>query len=330
MKILFVVSYTNFYNFGHSWSGVSILSSVLKLKGYDVDIMVVSMDTTDSFIKEYVDEFQPDIIGFSAVYSEYSPICRISRFIKKAFPNVYMIVGGVHSTLCPEEVILDGFDALCVGEGEYPMVELVEQLQQGRKPSGIKNLWFNNGGEIERNATRDFIQDLDNLPLEDIEIWKKWGKFCGKRGTVLISRGCQYECYACCNHALKKVAGSSYVRFKSSEKIIREVENLNLHMPDLKFIYFISENIGYNYDISMDLFKHLEEYNKKRKNAMMFGVDLRFSPTMDYDSFFPAMKAAGFRRISLGVESGCDRVRRESLNRYYTNSDIILTEKKAR
>ena len=65
----------------------------------------------------------------------------------------------------PGDCIKDGFDAVCVGEGEYATLELVEQLQEGRKPSGIPNLWIRSNGQFEVNPPRPFLEDLDSPPL---------------------------------------------------------------------------------------------------------------------------------------------------------------------
>ena len=76
-----------------------------------------------------------------------------------------IIFGGVHPTLFPEDIDFSFVDYLCVGEGEYPVLELMNALEQGGDASAIKNLWVKKGAEIIKNEVRDLIQDFDALPM---------------------------------------------------------------------------------------------------------------------------------------------------------------------
>ena len=76
---------------------------------------------------------------------------------------MFLIAGGSHVSLNPGKAITDSFDAICIGEGEYPLLELADLLEQGLNPYKIQNLWIKNGIDIEKNATRPFIEKLDEL-----------------------------------------------------------------------------------------------------------------------------------------------------------------------
>lgn len=65
------------------------------------------------------------------------------------------------------------FDAICIGEGEYPTLEIASQLEKGVKPHGIMNLWIKNGNNIEKNSPRDYLPNIDGLPSPDREMWEK-------------------------------------------------------------------------------------------------------------------------------------------------------------
>ena len=54
---------------------------------------------------------------------------KIAAFTKNKWPDKFLIIGGVHASLNPFEVINGPFDALCIGEGEYPTLELCSQLE---------------------------------------------------------------------------------------------------------------------------------------------------------------------------------------------------------
>ena len=62
--------------------------------------------------------------------------------------NVPVIAGGLHATFSPDDVLRhDGFDYVCLGEGETALLELVEALETGREiaDGSIANIWAKGG-----------------------------------------------------------------------------------------------------------------------------------------------------------------------------------------
>ncbi|GAH05611.1 unnamed protein product, partial [marine sediment metagenome] len=55
----------------------------------------------------------------------------------------------------PEECI-DHADYVCVGEGEIPMLELLDKLQSGGETSSIENFWVKTPHRIIMNKIRLF------------------------------------------------------------------------------------------------------------------------------------------------------------------------------
>lgn len=222
--------------------GISIISAVLKQNGYQTDLLVMTRETPFQKLTETIKDFKPDIIGFTSVASEFEYICSIGEFVKEHFPDIYRVIGGVHVSIFPKEEYLNIFDAICIGEGEYPILELVQALEKQVIPSGIKNLWLKipdkslpEGWRIEKNPTRNFIEDLDSLPYMDREIWQKFipdeAFKENQRPSVVIGRGCPFNCNYCCNHALKKISGGKYARYRSPRNIIGEIETLEKYYP---------------------------------------------------------------------------------------------------
>jgi radical SAM superfamily enzyme YgiQ (UPF0313 family) len=76
----------------------------------------------------------------------------------------------------------------------------VEQLESGRKPGKIPNLYIKHGTRIERNEPRPFMEDIDGLPFPDREMWAPRLANPLSRPSRLAGRGCPYQCTYCCNH----------------------------------------------------------------------------------------------------------------------------------
>lgn len=308
--------------------GLSYLSSFLKKHGHHTKAIVLSRTSpkhNQRVIDKYFKEFSPELVCFTAVSTEYPFIAEVARHIKTKWPKVFLLIGGPHVTLNPDGVLSDNFDALCIGEGENPTLELVEQLEKKIVPSKIPNLWIRNGFKVEKNPTRPFLQDLDSLPFPDREMWKEWiEERPGSRYAVLVGRGCPFQCTYCSNHKLRQVSSGPYVRFRSPENIIAEIKDIIEKFPMKKReIYLEIETFGADKKWAINLCSKLEHFNKTLEEPLSFGVNIRITPNADLEDLFCALKKANFRSINIGLEAGSEKVRREFLRRNYSNQDII-------
>jgi radical SAM superfamily enzyme YgiQ (UPF0313 family) len=337
MKILFIFSLQDYQiinkplqNQEQIQFGVSYISSLLKANGFETDLMVLTRETRKQSIMKFIKQYNPKMICFTSVATEYKFISGVAKLIKREFPEIFLLIGGPHASLNPETILIGDFDAVCIGEGEYPTLELAEQLKGKKKSVNINNLWIKKEGKIVKNPTRNFLQDLDSLPFPDRDMWQKWISYPKTRHVIFLGRGCPYQCTYCCNHALAKLASGKYVRFRSVNNVLEELKELITNYPKTKEIYFEVETIGINIKFAIDFCSKLEKLNGTLKNKLFYGVNLRLSPNKDFEPLFQALKKAHFRFINIGIESGSQRIREEILKRQYSNKDLIRTFKLAK
>jgi len=133
MKVLFV-----FPNLGWDPSpciGIATLSAVLKNKSHDTRLIYLneSIGITLDFkkIKKMIEDYQPDLIGFSATTNQFPVALKIAQFIKRDMGSkIPILFGGIHVTLNPAEAIsYDCLDMIVLGEGEEALLELVKRIQ---------------------------------------------------------------------------------------------------------------------------------------------------------------------------------------------------------
>jgi radical SAM superfamily enzyme YgiQ (UPF0313 family) len=314
--------------------GISHISSFLKKQGHCTELFVTSWlfgQRAFRDLKRTIDAFRPGVICFSAIATQYDFISGLATYVKGAYPDIYFVIGGVHATLNPEEAASGDFDAICVGEGEGPVAELVAQLEAGKTPSGVPNLWIKHDSGLEKNSPRFFMQDLDSLPFPDRDMWQRWMSNKSPRMcSVLASRGCPFDCSYCSNHALQKITQGSYVRHRSPENIIEEIMRIVVEFPTTKEIYLETETLIINRPWCLALCAGLEKLNKGLKDPLSFGANIRIVPRQELESIFSAMKSCNFRFINIGLESGSERVRREILRRNYSNDDVTHAVASAR
>jgi len=317
----------------NSWTkiqlGISYISSVMKEAGHHTKLVVPRHHHFEHELDRAMLEFSPDIICFTAVFTEYPFIKKMANYMHTKAPKAYMIIGGPHASLQPEEVSREPFDAICIGEGEYPMTELSSDLQKGVNPQGIQNLWIKSNSSIEKNNTREFIENLDKLPFPDREMWRQWVEH-DTQHTILLGRGCPYNCTYCCNHRLRKLAQGKYVRFRSPSNVMEELTELCENFPDVTEIYFEVETIIANQKWAFEFCAMLEDFNASRDKPIGFGTNVRVLRGKSLKPLFKAFSRAGFTYINIGIESGSERIREEVLGRFYSNEDLVRTCDEAR
>jgi anaerobic magnesium-protoporphyrin IX monomethyl ester cyclase len=309
--------------------GISYISAYLKRHGHDVSLLVLSSNHSIKknipLIKDMLADKNPQLICFTAVTTQFPFIKEASAQIKKLAPSIFQVVGGAHASVSAKEAIEASFDAVCVGEGEGPLLELAECIQKNETITGIKNLWIKKeDGAIEKNPTRPYIHDLDSLPFPDREMWVPWiDEQSDSRISILLGRGCPYLCTYCSNHAVKNISEGKYVRMRSPENIIEELNYLTSIFPHKHYYYLEVETLTAYKDWLFDLCEKLAEFNNGRTRPIYFGSNYRVAKNSLEDSIFAAFKKANFDSINIGLESGNEYIRKKILKRYYTNEQFL-------
>jgi radical SAM superfamily enzyme YgiQ (UPF0313 family) len=311
--------------------GISYISSLLKQFNHDTKLLILSRSFGNknyNIIRKKIENFKPKMIGFYSVASQYKFISNISKFIKSNYPEIFLVIGGPHATLNPEEITNDNFDAICIGEGERPMLELTNMLEKNEFPSNIKNLWIKKDSVIEKNQMAPFYEKLDLLPFPDRTMWEEYIDYnpdLEKNVSILLGKGCPYSCPYCCNHALRKITDGNYVRFRSPRNIIEEIQLVHEEYPLENSIYLEVESFNANNEWAIEVCNEIEKYNGSLDTPLSFGLNIRIISNANFDILFEAYRRANILDLNIGVESGSERVRKDTLKRNYSNFDVINT-----
>jgi len=168
MRVLFVYTNINGFHYDNYHFGVaSLVSSTIKA-GHDAKVVVLTEKEHYAQVAEAMKSFQPGVVGFSSVSSQYIFAKELAGLVKSISPSTLTVCGGVHPTLsanslleCPE---LDGFFR---GECEIAFVDFLNKLERKESYKDQSNFSYVENGKIISNPLAPLINDLDVLPEPD-------------------------------------------------------------------------------------------------------------------------------------------------------------------
>src|SRR3989338_6649066 len=152
--------------------GIAMISAYLKEKGIEVSVIDAAPDDlSPEQILDKIKKDSPKLVGISALTMTFHKAVMIAETIKKELPDVLVVLGGVHPTVVPSEVLSgnDCFDILVIGEGEFTFHELFnaykehnfnrEKLLNSASIKSVKGLAFKRGREIIFTERRELLVD---------------------------------------------------------------------------------------------------------------------------------------------------------------------------
>lgn len=293
MKVLFLTE-----KFTVEPLGMAYLASALKKAGFDVDLIRVDLPGYLDEIKKY----RPDVLAYSLTTGKHRKFIDLNKKIKEQVPAL-SVFGGAHPTYYPSMVYEKGVDVIVRGEADKSFIELLRDIQIKRKCLNIVEF-------------RSLEQNLDRVPLPDREFLYKYPENRSNPiKNVMTSRGCPYNCSYCFNSLYRKFyKGENWVRWRSVDNVIKECVELKKY--PLGLIYFQDDCFAFKRD-------WLEEFVSKYKKevGVPFHCQVRIE-VVDKDRV-KLLKEAGCSGVTFAVESGNEKIRKDLLNRNYSNDAVI-------
>jgi radical SAM superfamily enzyme YgiQ (UPF0313 family) len=264
-----------------------------------------------------------DVVGFSSM-TGYADLTRklITR-VKELDPSTFVIWGGIHPIIHPEDAILADVDAICTGEGEFAFEELHQLLLEGRDPTAVKNFWFKPDGaegDVIRNHFLPLmsVAQMEELPFPQYgdgeTIYREGAGFVpmtaadyiandGLSYTTLWSIGCPFHCTYCGNTKfISNDPKYKRIRHPSARYIVDEVKTARSRFPHLSHVSFHDDSF-------MAIpYREIEEFAELWKAEL----DLPFAvygviPNYVKRDKFELLTWAGMNRIRMGIQSGSRR-----------------------
>ena len=319
------------------WENIALqaLSAVLKKHNHEVHLVydqalfddknylcikwLARLFDQKSLVLQRIIELEPELVGFHVQTVQYQEMRELAKNLKKYY-KVPVVFGGIHAHSAPEQVLLPddpSVDIVCLGDGEYPILELCNSIDGGKIDYKIKNLWYRlEDGTIIKNESRPIINDIDSLPTIDKELFKQHVPMQFSYLTS-PSRGCPFYCSYCSLSFLGDEArrlGGFRIRERTVNSLIQEIKfHVARYKP--KWIDFRQPVMSVSKNWTVEFFK-------KYKQEINLPFHCFSHPLLISEYAVRAMKEAGCFAIQIGIECWDEEIRNKVINRRESNDDI--------
>lgn len=283
--------------------GMASLAACCLERGIDAKIIDLGLsDNPGRDLEQMLATFKPHYVAFSFSTPLFKECCEYAEFVKQKHPDVFLIAGGVHPSIFPEEVLEKSVvDVAVTGEGDFvlPEIILTEDLHT------VKGIAFRDtDGKIVRTPRPKEIENLDVLPfpawhLFDVKKYKN-PRIMARRnpvGTIETSRGC----LAGCTYCNKTIFGRTW-RFKTPERVVDEMAYMleagfkEIHVYDDMFT------------TDLERAKRICDLIVERGLDISWRLDCGIRVDSVDQEFFQKLKKSGCYCVGFGIESGSQEI----------------------
>lgn len=155
-------------------------------------------------IEHRLRDCRADYVATTAMTATINAAVKTLELAKAIKPRTVTILGGIHPTFMPEEVLAStsAVDYIVSGEGEATLQQLLEVLEAGGDPATVPGIIFRTAaGAVVATGSRPLLADLDALPAAwDLLTWEDYPCLVipgARLGAIGTSRGCGHDCLFC-------------------------------------------------------------------------------------------------------------------------------------
>ena len=288
--------------------GLLYIAAYIRKQNQAWDVRIYDSQVDERDFRELLGEFSPDIVGITCQSALVYSSLETASIVKQKMPDSLVVVGGVHASLRPQDLLSSEYVDLVVrGEGEETFLEICDAFQKQGSFEGITGISYKGRlPGITNNPDRAITADLDTYPMPALDLVpiEKYRispdmRTGSRLGLIITSRGCPYACMFCANKLLTK---RTY-RLRSIPSVIEEIEYYLEHYKINQLMIF-DDNFAVNKRRTLAL---CEEFIKRGyPEKFSWWAEARVD-VLD-EEVLSAMKRAGCSIISLGLESGNQRL----------------------
>lgn len=256
-------------------------------------------------IRAFIGDFRPDVLGVSVFNTTVKSGHMVLRMTKEMFPDCVTLMEGscnrgFHCAVDPSAVAdFSLVDFALRKEPERTAVELIQYLDSGgRDFSEIAGVSYRRDGQIVHNPDRPYVENLDDLrwPARH-RMWRVDEMPPKAHISIYGSRGCPFRCKYCGCH----ISMGYKPRPRTAKHMVDEIEHVH-RTYGTRYFYLCDEILFINKQRLLDFCRLMRE----RRLGVYWSGQTRAE--MVDDEILAAMKKSGGQSISVGIESGSQRI----------------------
>jgi len=294
--------------------GTLYAAALLRQSGYTVAVFDTMLHDPEQGFREALQRYRPKIVVvYEDSFNFLSKMC-LTRMREVAYQIVetarqagaIVLANGSDASDHVADYLQAGFLAVLLGEGEWSLLETVNELGNSDKAdlSQIPGLaYLDDAGRVRQTIHRPLLRDLDRMPLPARDLvnlqpyQQAWHEAHGYFSSNMISsRGCPFHC----NWCAKPIYGNSFA-LRSPKQVAYEMSVLK-NQYGVEHIWFADDIFGLKARWVQDLAQEVEELNAAVPFKMQSRVDLIGPATAQ------ALRRAGCVEVWMGVESGSQKI----------------------
>ena len=264
-----------------------------------------------------------DIVAVSSMTGYADMTKEVVTRVRRRNPNAFIMWGGIHPIVYPDNAIEADVDAICIGEGEFPFHEFLDRYKEGRDFSDIRNFWFKSrDGSVKRNGFMPLMTnaELDSLPFgkygDEEWMYRRNEGFTpitvddylqnnGLGYNAIWTIGCPLHCTFCANTVfIQNDAAYKKIRHSSPAYMVAEVENVRKKHPHVTTVLFNDDSFMGMPNREILEFATLWRERLQGVQFVVYGV----IPTLVHREKFEMLTWAGMQRVRMGIQSGSERM----------------------
>ena len=318
MRVLLISANTENINMRVLPVGLGAVAAATQREGHEVRMLdLMRAENPTAMVREAAEDFDPRVIGISVRNIDDQTMAN-PRFLVGQVKDVIswcrdassatIVLGGSGYSIFPESVLayLDA-DMGIQGEGERAFPILLSRMEQDAELSGVPGLYVAGFGRV---GERRFEKDLDGLPLPNPVLWSTGATRDSEIWVPFQTRrGCPMDCSYCSTRSIEggtirkrnpEAVGDGVTRYVEAGftrfHFVDNVFNLPPSYAGALCHVLIQRGLGISWQ------------------AILYPG--RLKPRLVKE-----MRKAGCTEVSLGFESGSERIL-GSMNKHFSREDV--------
>ena len=269
--------------------GLFALAAGALRAGHQVKVLNLSSYAWPRVV-EIVEALEADVYGMSMWTANRRGVALVAAELKRVRPRSHVVVGGPHATPLAREVLAHypAIDTVCIGESDVTLLELCARLGRGETNAGLAGAAYRTSVGVELGPERENVKVLDELACPQTRF---------PTHILMTSRGCPWACTFC---GAETSWGRGF-RANSIEYVLAAIEGALAKLP-VRMIQIKDDTFTTNKKRVVELCRAI----RARGLSFFWSCDTRVD--LLTEELLTEMRLAGCQRLSLGVESGSQRI----------------------